>query len=116
VVLVSCGSFNPPTIAHLRMFDLATHVLAEVRVQQRPNARGGCGTHSRKHMRAGHHLCQSMRAADWKMFWSLCLTYVHNQQSLFCTATQARKPPKSQHAALHQALLLQQLLITCTER
>ena len=29
-VLVSCGSFNPPTIMHLRMFDLATAALAEV--------------------------------------------------------------------------------------
>lgn len=29
-VLVSCGSFNPPTIAHLRMFDLATAALAQV--------------------------------------------------------------------------------------
>ncbi|KAF6255532.1 hypothetical protein COO60DRAFT_1296557 [Scenedesmus sp. NREL 46B-D3] len=28
-VLVSCGSFNPPTIMHLRMFDLATAALAE---------------------------------------------------------------------------------------
>ena len=31
VVLVACGSFNPPTLAHLRMFDLAQHALAEVR-------------------------------------------------------------------------------------
>ena len=31
VVLVSCGSFNPPTIMHLRMFDLATQALREVR-------------------------------------------------------------------------------------
>lgn len=31
VVLVSCGSFNPPTIMHLRMFDLATQALQEVR-------------------------------------------------------------------------------------
>lgn len=31
VVLVSCGSFNPPTIMHLRMFDLATEALAKVR-------------------------------------------------------------------------------------
>ena len=31
VVLVACGSFNPPTLAHLRMFDLAEHALAEVR-------------------------------------------------------------------------------------
>lgn len=30
VVLVSCGSFNPPTVMHLRMFDLATAALAEV--------------------------------------------------------------------------------------
>jgi hypothetical protein len=30
VVLVACGSFNPPTVAHLRMFDLAEHVLAQV--------------------------------------------------------------------------------------
>eukprot|EP00891_Asterochloris_glomerata_P001263 jgi/Astpho2/1263/fgenesh1_pm.00023_%23_12_t len=29
VVLVSCGSFNPPTIMHLRMFDLATQALRE---------------------------------------------------------------------------------------
>jgi hypothetical protein len=29
-VLVSCGSFNPPTIMHLRMFDLATAALAQV--------------------------------------------------------------------------------------
>ena len=31
VVLVACGSFNPPTLAHLRMFDLAEHALAEAR-------------------------------------------------------------------------------------
>jgi len=30
VVLVACGSFNPPTVAHLRMFDLAEHALAQV--------------------------------------------------------------------------------------
>lgn len=30
VVLVSCGSFNPPTIMHLRMFDLAAHHLTQV--------------------------------------------------------------------------------------
>ncbi|WIA16300.1 hypothetical protein OEZ85_013001 [Tetradesmus obliquus] len=28
-VLVACGSFNPPTIMHLRMFDLATAALAQ---------------------------------------------------------------------------------------
>lgn len=33
-VLVSCGSFNPPTIMHLRMFDLATAALAEVGTQR----------------------------------------------------------------------------------
>ena len=31
VVLVSCGSFNPPTNMHLRMFDLAQHTLLQVR-------------------------------------------------------------------------------------
>jgi nicotinamide mononucleotide adenylyltransferase len=30
VVLLSCGSFNPPTIMHLRMFDLAADALAQV--------------------------------------------------------------------------------------
>ncbi|KAK9829046.1 hypothetical protein WJX72_003627 [[Myrmecia] bisecta] len=29
VVLVSCGSFNPPTNMHLRMFDLAEHALLQ---------------------------------------------------------------------------------------
>ncbi|KAF8065612.1 nicotinamide/nicotinic acid mononucleotide adenylyltransferase [Scenedesmus sp. PABB004] len=29
-VLVACGSFNPPTAAHLRMFDLAVAALAQV--------------------------------------------------------------------------------------
>lgn len=29
-VLVACGSFNPPTIMHLRMFDLAAHHLRQV--------------------------------------------------------------------------------------
>jgi hypothetical protein len=32
-VLLSCGSFNPPTNMHLRMFDLATAALAEVGTQ-----------------------------------------------------------------------------------
>ena len=36
VVLVSCGSFNPPTIMHLRMFDLATQALQEVRPKRCP--------------------------------------------------------------------------------
>jgi nicotinamide mononucleotide adenylyltransferase len=31
VVLLACGSFNPPTIAHLRMFELAADTLREVR-------------------------------------------------------------------------------------
>ena len=30
VVLLACGSFNPPTIAHLRMFELAADALREV--------------------------------------------------------------------------------------
>lgn len=30
VVLVNCGSFNPPTIMHLRMFDVAAQVLEKV--------------------------------------------------------------------------------------
>lgn len=30
VVLVNCGSFNPPTIMHLRMFDVAAQVLRQV--------------------------------------------------------------------------------------
>lgn len=30
VVLLSCGSFNPPTNAHLRMFELAAQQLQEV--------------------------------------------------------------------------------------
>lgn len=30
VVLVNCGSFNPPTIMHLRMFDVAAQVLRKV--------------------------------------------------------------------------------------
>ena len=30
VVLVSCGSFNPPTVMHLRMFELAAHGLEKV--------------------------------------------------------------------------------------
>jgi len=30
VVLLSCGSFNPPTHAHLRMFELALQQLAQV--------------------------------------------------------------------------------------
>ena len=32
VVLVNCGSFNPPTIMHLRMFDVAAQVLEKVTV------------------------------------------------------------------------------------
>jgi nicotinamide mononucleotide adenylyltransferase len=28
-VLVSCGSFNPPTVMHMRMFELATAALAQ---------------------------------------------------------------------------------------
>ena len=31
VVLVSCGSFNPPTVMHLRMFELAAQHLSRVR-------------------------------------------------------------------------------------
>ena len=31
VVLVSCGSVNPPTCMHLRMFELASQHLAQVR-------------------------------------------------------------------------------------
>lgn len=30
VVLVNCGSFNPPTIMHLRMFDVAARLLEKV--------------------------------------------------------------------------------------
>lgn len=30
VVLVSCGSFNPPTNMHLRMFELAKNYLSKV--------------------------------------------------------------------------------------
>ena len=30
VALLSCGSFNPPTVMHLRMFDLARFALEEV--------------------------------------------------------------------------------------
>lgn len=30
VVLLSCGSFNPPTIMHLRMFELAAYALRQV--------------------------------------------------------------------------------------
>ncbi len=29
-VLLSCGSFNPPTVAHLRMFELAADELSKV--------------------------------------------------------------------------------------
>ena len=35
VVLLSCGSFNPPTVAHLRMFELAAHELAKVSLWER---------------------------------------------------------------------------------
>ncbi len=31
MVLLSCGSFNPPTIMHLRMFELAADALRKVR-------------------------------------------------------------------------------------
>lgn len=31
VVLVACGSYNPPTLMHLRMFDVAADALREVR-------------------------------------------------------------------------------------
>jgi hypothetical protein len=31
VVLLSCGSFNPPTMMHMRMFDLAAHTLRQVK-------------------------------------------------------------------------------------
>ena len=34
VVLVNCGSFNPPTIMHLRMFDVAAQVLRKVKYNQ----------------------------------------------------------------------------------
>ena len=34
VVLVNCGSFNPPTIMHLRMFDVAAQVLRKVLYNQ----------------------------------------------------------------------------------
>ena len=30
VVLLACGSYNPPTILHMRMFDLAADALTEV--------------------------------------------------------------------------------------
>lgn len=33
VVLVNCGSFNPPTIMHLRMFDVAAQLLKKVMPQ-----------------------------------------------------------------------------------
>ena len=33
VLLVNCGSFNPPTIMHLRMFDVAAQVLKKVTMQ-----------------------------------------------------------------------------------
>ncbi len=35
VVLLSCGSFNPPTVAHLRMFELAADELIKVRPCQK---------------------------------------------------------------------------------
>lgn len=31
MVLLTCGSFNPPTIMHLRMFELAADALRRVR-------------------------------------------------------------------------------------
>ncbi len=31
IVLVACGSFNPPTIMHLSMFEIATSELNKVR-------------------------------------------------------------------------------------
>lgn len=30
IVLVNCGSFNPPTIMHLRMLDLGAQILRKV--------------------------------------------------------------------------------------
>ncbi len=30
VVLVACGSFNPPTVMHLRMLELAAHEMTRV--------------------------------------------------------------------------------------
>ena len=30
VVLVACGSFNPPTVMHIKMFDLAASALRKV--------------------------------------------------------------------------------------
>ncbi len=32
IILLSCGSFNPPTVMHLRMFDLARYALQEVNI------------------------------------------------------------------------------------
>lgn len=42
VVLVSCGSFNPPTIMHLRMFDVATRELQHVSDALMGSCRSAC--------------------------------------------------------------------------
>ena len=34
IILLSCGSFNPPTVMHLRMFDLARYALQEVNIPE----------------------------------------------------------------------------------
>ena len=40
MVLVSCGSFNPPTFMHLRMLELAQQAMAQVRLQSSGVTRG----------------------------------------------------------------------------
>lgn len=44
MVLVACGSFNPPTIMHMRMFELAAAALEKVRssCQEGAKQEGGC--------------------------------------------------------------------------
>lgn len=60
VVLLSCGSFNPPTVMHLRMFDLATAGLAKVYWGSRP-APGLCFGFLLLHPTAWAKLCSAWR-------------------------------------------------------
>ena len=66
VVLVSCGSFNPPTVMHLRMFELAKDHLTQV------TCSGGPKHFShKKHFRTSHckptFKCMSSLASSIEM-------------------------------------------------
>lgn len=93
VVLVSCGSFNPPTVMHMRMFDVAADELRQVGLGEGMPRQGvpswdGC-------MRKGHeeclgtstHLARRLLAMPTAL-WPACQA-VHPNQVLCAWMTKA---------------------------